>query len=409
MPFFSQFPQKDITLENLKTDSATGNITLEIQKKKMVDIFRHVDVTTLNTNEYTGYTFYDIQDGERPDTVSYKLYGSTEYYWTFFIINDFLQGGSNNWYKGQTDFNRGIELEFDSLSAHVVVPNYTGTTGTDLNPLYGRSSNNLNGIDFSADWLRLIKLGLTAFPNTSNLDYRQHSFKPVKWDAERLTLTTEYLGHYNGAVSTHTLQPRGTIINMDGSNVSNEVEAFASQSSPDIRNIWFYDLSLGTQAQRDEWLASYQANFIQQNPQPQVNGEQNPVFSTQLDIANTSSNQFRGLIEGNPTSAYAYEFFSTGDTGSSSSRTYQRLKNAPYSFQANISVDREGAIDRGSILKGETISAWEALGRGHGSLDNTTTWYQHESDENEKNRRIVIIKPDLINFFVDEYKALIQS
>lgn len=409
MSFFKQFPQKDITLENLKTDSATGNITLEIQKKKMVDLFRHVDVTTLNTNEYTGYTFYDIQDGERPDIVSYKLYGSTEYYWTFFIVNDFLQGGSNNWYKSQSDFNRGIELEFDHLSGHVVVPTYSGTTGTAPNFLYGRSINNLNGVDFTPDWLRLVKLGLRA--EGSNIYYRQHSFKPVKWDAERLTLTTEYLGHYNGPPSNdvYTLKPRGTIINMDGSNVSNEVEAFSTGFNGGLRNVWFYDLTLGTKAQRDEWLAAYTANFIEQNPQPQSNGAQNPVFFTELDNPNTFSNQFRGLIDGNPSSSFNYEYFSTGEGSSSSSRTYQKLKDAPYSYTANISVDREGAIDTGSILKGETISAWEALGRGHGSLDDITTWYQHESDENEKNRRIVIIKPEFINLFVDEYKALIQS
>lgn len=39
------------------------------------------------------YTKIEIQDGERPDTLSYKLYGKSDYYWTFFMMNDALREG----------------------------------------------------------------------------------------------------------------------------------------------------------------------------------------------------------------------------------------------------------------------------------------------------------------------------
>jgi len=37
------------------------------------------------------YNLYNIIAGERPDTLSYKLYGTTEHYWTFFLLNEHLR------------------------------------------------------------------------------------------------------------------------------------------------------------------------------------------------------------------------------------------------------------------------------------------------------------------------------
>ena len=37
------------------------------------------------------YQNYHVQNGERPDHVSYRLYGNTDYYWTFWLLNDHLK------------------------------------------------------------------------------------------------------------------------------------------------------------------------------------------------------------------------------------------------------------------------------------------------------------------------------
>lgn len=39
------------------------------------------------------YQTYNIQNGERPDQLSYKLYRNTDYHWTFFLLNDHLRQG----------------------------------------------------------------------------------------------------------------------------------------------------------------------------------------------------------------------------------------------------------------------------------------------------------------------------
>lgn len=67
------------------------------QKHDVTDIFRIVKVKKQFQDDITFYTYYDIQDGERPDVVSSKLYGSSNYYWTFFMINDNLVNVYKDW------------------------------------------------------------------------------------------------------------------------------------------------------------------------------------------------------------------------------------------------------------------------------------------------------------------------
>ena len=52
---------------------------------------------------------YNIKDGERPDIVSQRLYSSTNYYWTFFLINDSLHDGLGSWPMSMQDLNQYID------------------------------------------------------------------------------------------------------------------------------------------------------------------------------------------------------------------------------------------------------------------------------------------------------------
>ena len=74
--FFSRFPK---IAYDIVGDGSFLSLT---------NIVNNVNINSLYTNESTYYTFYEIIDGERPDTVSYKLYGNPSYHWTFFIINN---------------------------------------------------------------------------------------------------------------------------------------------------------------------------------------------------------------------------------------------------------------------------------------------------------------------------------
>jgi len=59
------------------------------------DVFQNIsvyaDVLDQVANSVTFYSDYFILPGERPDQVSYKLYGNTQYHWTFFLVNPNLR------------------------------------------------------------------------------------------------------------------------------------------------------------------------------------------------------------------------------------------------------------------------------------------------------------------------------
>ena len=104
MSFFQQFPKinYDLILD--------GSLT------SVVDIFRNVDVNDVLTDSTNAYQWLNIVDGDRPDIVSYKLYGDVRYYWTFFILNDSLKGGLQDWPKSHAELERFLEDQYDAYS-----------------------------------------------------------------------------------------------------------------------------------------------------------------------------------------------------------------------------------------------------------------------------------------------------
>lgn len=104
MSFFSQFPKVAYDFNR------TGTV------QQMVNIFRSVRSQSSILNKSTLYKKYTIQDGMRPDVVSEKLYGTPDYYWTFFIINDFLHDGLQTWPMPQAALQEYIQTQYSGKS-----------------------------------------------------------------------------------------------------------------------------------------------------------------------------------------------------------------------------------------------------------------------------------------------------
>lgn len=83
MPYFSNFPYVPYKFGTQESFTLHQNLTAYAT---LVDQVRD------NNSFYQQYT---ILDGDRPDTLSQKLYGSTKHYWTFFLMNDKLR--LNGW------------------------------------------------------------------------------------------------------------------------------------------------------------------------------------------------------------------------------------------------------------------------------------------------------------------------
>jgi hypothetical protein len=123
-------------------------------------IFELTDITrsvVINTNKIQDdnalYTYYEIEDGERPDIVSHKLYDDIQYYWTFFIINNFLRDGYlSSWPLSYRNFTKMIESEYGKYSAISIVPVVDPTV--DLN---GRGKLDMSCIPLDEKYLPYLK------------------------------------------------------------------------------------------------------------------------------------------------------------------------------------------------------------------------------------------------------------
>lgn len=129
MSFFRQFPKIEYDFNR------TGVL------QNMVDLFRSVRPLPSFLDNYSAYKFYEIKNGERPDIVSQRLYGSSEYYWTFFVINDYLHDGLRSWPMSQEDLFDYIAKEYEGYAIEtnpVIVRDTDGLITDHRNSLSGR-------------------------------------------------------------------------------------------------------------------------------------------------------------------------------------------------------------------------------------------------------------------------------
>ncbi len=101
--FFNNFPNTKYDFEG------QGKL------QNIKNIFRSVRALPTFIDEFTSYKLYDIIDGERPDIISTKLYGRPDFYWTFFVINDFLHDGYRAWPMSQNNLLEYLEKQYEGF------------------------------------------------------------------------------------------------------------------------------------------------------------------------------------------------------------------------------------------------------------------------------------------------------
>jgi len=109
--------------------------------QNVVDIFRHARPLQNFADEINTYRQFTIPDGARPDICSQKLYGTPDYYWTFFIMNDFLHDGMSTWPMSQQDLFQYINTEYNGVAIETrpnIVRNTDGGIVDFRNSLAGR-------------------------------------------------------------------------------------------------------------------------------------------------------------------------------------------------------------------------------------------------------------------------------
>ena len=120
MQFFKNFPRTPYIFGDQETQGGK-QVTYEIFQ----DISRYSDVIDQIKDTVSFYRKFTIQENFRPDQVSFQLYGTPEYHWTFALLNDHIK--ARGWPLTMLQLEEVVKRDF---------PHYTITTKDDLTGIF---------------------------------------------------------------------------------------------------------------------------------------------------------------------------------------------------------------------------------------------------------------------------------
>lgn len=82
----------------------------EITPVAFQDLSKYVPLIDEIADEISAYIEYEIQDFERPDSLSHRLYGNSEYDWTFYLMNDSLR--ERGWPLSKQDLYKAAKEKY---------------------------------------------------------------------------------------------------------------------------------------------------------------------------------------------------------------------------------------------------------------------------------------------------------
>ena len=101
--YFEQFP---LMLYDIKANG---------YYKLVPDIFRRIKTRDKIKNNITILDVYDVEDGEKPEHVAYKVYGDTNYFWVVCMINN-IENVYYDWPLSNLEFENYMKDKYDNAN-----------------------------------------------------------------------------------------------------------------------------------------------------------------------------------------------------------------------------------------------------------------------------------------------------
>ena len=164
-------------------------------EETLPDIFRDITIYVSIIDDIKDnvafYNDYHIQEFERPDQVSNNLYGTVDYYWTFWLMNDKLR--ARGWPLTNRDINARLLKDYplDTLTtkSYILESFKIGQTVT------GQTSGATGTIEH-----RHVNLGQLVLKNASGTFTSGENVVSTNADGELETIVAfEYAKEYNSA------------------------------------------------------------------------------------------------------------------------------------------------------------------------------------------------------------------
>lgn len=386
MPFFQQFPNIDYDLKNNNRPVVTKNF------------FRHVAASNIIADDITTYTYYEVKEGDRPDTVSQELYGTPDYYWTFFVIDPAMKDGLESWPKDPATFEREMQLEFNDRGALVLVPSVNSTLLYFNKDGFSQSISKSNvgattfaGIDADYPQLRVKRNGKYA--------------KVEKWDNDLLQLK---LGTFSDSPKgPHSATAKTTFF--DGTHDITLAFNTGDNASPGLDSPRI-DFIKGLAQALTRSFVDYSPAFLSNNSPVEVSNE---TYYLHEDAFNRFSSPSSDI--GGSEKEAAKIIFDQANNGLKSiytitpNKKYSDLRSAPAYYYANN--DKENIISAYEAFS--TVNTENSPDVGdqfaNKSADTFVPNFEKEIEENDAKRFIKIVRPEVISQFAERYKQLINS
>lgn len=382
MAFFKQFP---VISYNTLSDGIINDV---------IDIFRHVDVNEVLIDNASTYTFYEIKDGERPDTVSSRLYGTPDYYWTFFVTNDSLKSGLNSWPMEYNQHKSWIDQEYGDYSVLIFAPIQKRVIidGDDT----------LEHIDY---------IGGLDFTNVEIIDEDNNSAEILKYDINSLQLWV-----HDVSSTSFLAKDKFRLRYKENPYQGEEYEEFEKQ-----RLDWLKSIYLWTQKNYPTSYYSFTLRDLE---------EDGIVFDTPEYYELFYNEYFQSIIfESRKVFAKAYnapKFYLDADIEEKSIISGFQAYNLEYDLsELEIEPYIRGQLEEyeevySSFTKGlvtdvtndtytNTYTSGSYFIYRPNPISTSISYLEYEEEKNFERRKIRIIRKEVIDDFVDRYKELIKS
>jgi Base plate wedge protein 53 len=119
MQLFTLYPQIDYKFDTYNTKRAI-DITTSIKVKELIKSYRGILSRP-----------YVVQNGERPDQVSFKFYGTTDYDWAIMMVND-MYSIYDDWPKSSVALNNYIIEKYGSVNNATGSSRYYNQYGDEI-------------------------------------------------------------------------------------------------------------------------------------------------------------------------------------------------------------------------------------------------------------------------------------
>ena len=147
MQYFRYFPTINYDLDDNK------------DTREIIDVFRFAKIISTKTiDDISLYSYYYIQDGERPDHVSQKLYDTPNLYWTFFLVNEKLKNINTDWPMSFIQLDDHVDQTYTGHALNFTISTTVHdklTVGETVTGLLSGATGKIVSKDPNLGWIRI--------------------------------------------------------------------------------------------------------------------------------------------------------------------------------------------------------------------------------------------------------------